>query len=398
MRVVAVGSSVAALAAVLQGCGGGGNADYQSCLNSQPRLKTQSATGKITGHEDSTDPEAAGSFDFDASIVSKWDFEKFNVFFDLDAKVKGTDDKHYNVKFLFIINIAKREIVVKIHIDGQQSTCFRKSLPLVVTPELVKHVFDGTVLPTMQKLATCGGNNGKLDYWKYDVTLHGPLPGTGDVTGEFTEHLEIKADKDVMIHEIAGWETAHIEKPRKFDVNANVDVKYDSIVPSGPSDSDLDWSKWGKCTPSTVNSTHDVLHFGDSKELKIMEKLLTKNFFMKKLSSMLNEVLNASVNDYQFGPCLGPDKTKGFNTEVYGKTLADGTITWWPTFRPDDISKGDHKAQDLAVTCGKTGDFGYQCSFGELSCRSGMDSIAKMCKDKVFKSCSGVPSDSEVVV
>lgn len=107
--------------------------------------------------------------------------------------------------------------------------------------------------------------------------------------------------------------------------------------------------------------------------------------------------VSAAIDEYKFGPCEGPDKTKGFNTEVYGKTLADGSIEWWPTFRPDDISKSDYKAKDLSVKCSATGDFGYQCGFGELECRNGFKEIAKMCDDKVFKSCNGVPHTEAIV-
>merc|ERR1711907_125922 len=93
-------------------------------------------------------------------------------------------------------------------------------------------------------------------------------------------------------------------------------------------------------------------------------------------------------DEYTFGPCEGPDPSRKFDTDVYGKVLAaDGTLEWWPSLREKDIAFSDKKTNVLTVKCSSTGDFGYGCNFGELSCRNNLEAIYAMCRAGLFQKC-----------
>jgi len=270
MRSLIAGASLAGVAVVLQGCGGGGGGggDSSTCMNFQMDVVTQSMTGTLAGTSEITVEGKVIKAPLDGTVTEKLDMEKWNFRMDLTENVKETipgipQEVNMKVEAKVIFEALKQTGVVWYSMTNATSgkvikqSCMTKTSKEIPAPATLTLLWKSTILPKLQAAASCGGNDGTYDTWKFTKSIKNgstplppPLPPTPKgTTGTIV--AQIAMDKNFLVHslvsdvdmEVPASGTKSITKTHgALDVSKN--------VASGPTDKDLDYSTWGNCTPS----------------------------------------------------------------------------------------------------------------------------------------------------
>lgn len=268
-------------------------------MNEKANVVTQSTDGTITGTTTVTaDGQPPVTQPLNAQVSEKLDFENFNARVDGSMKttIAGAD---HNIQYSAIVHAGKKTVAASYTIDGKQNCTIRPLPPQVPDPQTLAMYWKSLAVPLIQNTAKCAGNDGTLDHWTIDYS--GPLPHIPNVppssSGDMTVHVELKTDKDYVIHGIEEQEDVKITDPKKVQTTSKASIVYDKTSPTGPSDDDLDWTKWPNCdqvkAAEVIDSTQllQFQQFGDSEEAKVLEKVLSKRF---GFNQMIAAVVEAS--------------------------------------------------------------------------------------------------------
>lgn len=273
MRSLIVGASLAGVAVVLQGCGGGGGGGGHSdtCMNFQMDVVTQNMAGYLSGTTEQNVGGIVIKAPIDGTVTEGIDMEKWNFRMDLSENVKETipipgippQEVNMKVDAKVIFEAVKKTAVIWYSMTNVTSgkvikhDCMTKTEEQIPPPATLTLLWKSMVLPKLQAAASCGGNDGTYDTWKFaksikngSTPLPPPLPpmpkgATGTITGE------IAMDKNFLVHSLVSdidMEVPASGKPSTTKSHGSLDVSYNKA--SGPTEKDLDYSTWGKCHPS----------------------------------------------------------------------------------------------------------------------------------------------------
>jgi len=311
MRTFAVIASCGAVAVMLHGCGGGGSSPSPSppgppsphpagkCLNKQIDLVTQSVTGKSTGTLDTTIeglPDALKMLSKATTTSSgdftlKFDLTKFNVRLDttdqLDIKfgllaVKaGLDGK---VIFKPSTEELALDTKLTLNIEGKDLPSIKNCSVLTIKeiPPLanITQVFN-QIKEALVGITTCKSSDGTYDDWETKAL---PDPISKFVTASIDFHM----DKDYLWNKIdMALTKVDVETPiplpalppiipngtviTSIKANGDLTVNVDKVTKDPPSDTDLDYTKFGDtCTKLPPVEFKNVLQFLINKRMEAL--------------------------------------------------------------------------------------------------------------------------------
>lgn len=262
-------------------------------MNEKANVVTQSVDGTITGSETVTvDGQPPVTQPLNAKVSEKLDFENFNARVDGSSTTKIAGEDH-DIQFTAIVHAGKKTVAASYTIDGKQNCTIKPLPPQVPDPQTLAMYWKSFALPLIQSNAKCAGNDGTLDHWTIDYSGPVPkVPGQPQATGDFTVHVELKTDKDYVIHGVQENEDVKVTAPSKVETKTTASIVYDKTSPTGPSDGDLDWSQWQNCTQvqgAEVLDSTQLLQFGGSEGAKVLDKVLTKRFGFKQMIAAIAE-------------------------------------------------------------------------------------------------------------
>lgn len=231
----------------------------------KPDLVSQSFDSKISAKVHTTTFTTTMS---DISVSEKVDLEKFHLRMDvavddISHNISGVVMKG-NLAMKMILNADTQMVVGDLTMTDSKT---KKVLYHNCTLKKVKNMppaamlsgFLKTAINMMQNNAKCGGNDGTYDTWKFDKTYDGgvppipgqkPLPPGTMVDGSLNE--ELKMTKDSIIHSSTTSVTLKMTaKDGTVIENVGVDTSMttSNAKAGGPSDEDMDYTKWSNCKP-----------------------------------------------------------------------------------------------------------------------------------------------------
>lgn len=228
-------------------------------MNFQMDVVTQSMTGTLSGTTELTVEGTVIKAPIDGTVTEKVDLEKWNFRMDLSENVKekipipGIPPQEVNMKVdaKVIFEALKKTAVIWYSMTNVTSgkvikqDCMTKTEEKIPAPATLTLLWKSMVLPKLQAAASCGGNDGTYDTWKFAKSMPMPKGATGTITGE------IAMDKNFLVHSLVSdvdMEVPASGKPSTTKSHGALDVSKN--VASGPTEADLDYSTWGKCHPS----------------------------------------------------------------------------------------------------------------------------------------------------
>lgn len=304
MRTVALIASCGAVAVLLHGCGGGGSSPTPSppgppspgpspaggCINKQIDLVTQSVTGKSTGSLDTTIeglPDALkmlsqSKITSSGDFTLKFDLAKFNV------RLDTTDQLEIKAGLLgitaalggkVIFDPSTKELAldtsINVKVEGTDLPAIKNCSVLTISeiPPLknITQIFD-EIKTGLAAITTCKGSDGTYDDWE---TKSIPDPLSQFVTASIDFHM----DKDYLWNKIdMNLAKVDVETPiplpalppiipngtviTSIKASGDLSVNVDTVTKDPPSDTDLDYTKFGdKCTKLPPVEFKDVLQF-----------------------------------------------------------------------------------------------------------------------------------------
>jgi len=237
-------------------------------MNFQMDVVTQSMTGTLAGTSEITVEGKVIKAPIDGTVTEKLDMEKWNFRMDLTENVKETipgipKEVNMKVEAKVIFEASKKTGVLWYSMTDVTSgkvvkqNCTTKTDKEIPAPTTLTLLWKSMVLPKLQAAASCGGNDGTYDTWKFaksikngSAPLPAPLPpmpkGT---TGTIV--AEIAMDKNFLVHSLVS--DVDMEVPAsgtKSTTKSHGALDVSKNEASGPTDKDLDYSTWGKCHPS----------------------------------------------------------------------------------------------------------------------------------------------------
>jgi len=236
-------------------------------MNFQMDVVTQSMKGKLSGTSDTTVEGKVVQAPIDGTVTEKIDMEKWNLRMDLVETVKeslpGIPDVNMKVSAKVIFDASKQTGVLWYSMTNVTSgkvikqDCKTKTSKEIPDPKTLTLLWKSAVLPKLQAAASCGGNDGTYDTWKFaksitngSTPLPPPLPPVPKGTTG-TLDMEMTMDKNFLVHSLV--EDLNMEVPasgQKTTTKTHGALDVSENVASGPTDADLDYSTWGKCDPS----------------------------------------------------------------------------------------------------------------------------------------------------
>lgn len=275
MRTLMVALGLGGAAVVLQGCGGGGgdgpspspspSPSPATCLNDKFDLISQSSTGgSITGSIKGVPGLGEEAISMDLRTVQKIDLDKFNLRMDITSGTIGYAGGNMNVAVHLIVNAANKDVIIKYDISsadgsgGSFKNCTKITSDKIPNPAVIAMGFKSIILPFIQQMSKCGGNDGTDDTWKIGYDSAQPTPGMPEPPIPKGDSINldsvIKMNKASLISEVSENIAFTGKEPssgEKISVSIDIDAKFDGSSAGGPTDSDLDYSDWGICYPMT---------------------------------------------------------------------------------------------------------------------------------------------------
>jgi len=201
--------------------------------------------------------------EFVAHVSCKLDLEKFNFRIDgtMDMSIGKTMHMHTDSKML--VNAATKMFVQSTKVIDTDSgkvmsnNCTARKVKDMPAPRIFS-VYFKSLVRKMQELATCGGNDGTYDTWKFEKSYDGPIPSIPGhesplppgtvVDGSVSEKLQMT--KDSILHSSTTSVSAKVTAPNGTvleDVHLSASVDTSNAKAGGPSTEDMDYSGWGDC-------------------------------------------------------------------------------------------------------------------------------------------------------
>lgn len=299
-----------AAAIVLQGCGGGGSKPVpgpvtQACVNTQIDMRSQSitTTNKLTATV-SVGPITTQEV-LDGTATEKLDLEQMSFYENSKQtlSVTGTPlgDMDLEVESKAILNVGKQLLVEWTKVTNASSgteigtNCTAKTISAMPPVTEIVLAFKAIVLPQVQQLAKCIGNDGAYDHYDLKADYEGPIPNFPKVTNVKVQgSMEIVLDKDFLMQS----STSQLDGSATVTDVGNIAVteKSATVAPSseagGPTAADLDWSSWGKCTPLMMEDIDDLFKHAATSE--ITRKFNNKGFWKNQLLASIQAVLKGT--------------------------------------------------------------------------------------------------------
>jgi len=261
----------------------------------------QSTTLKATATANGIVTTESGTITGDAKI----DLSNFNARIDeagtVEAKAGGMSQS-IKTEEKIILNVAKKLIVIWTKQSNATSgtvllqNC--SALTIDKMPSKIEFGLAFNVLKgVLQKAAVCKGNDGKYDTWdvsvdhKKDDPWPAPIPGITLPPMNLALDLKLKMDTDYLLHS----EVMHLHQDSTIN-GTTTNITEDSTTTvteptaSGPTDTDLDYSSWGTCTPIHPKDT-EFLHERLAKAANPMKKLLLATLVTSMESRAQEEIV-----------------------------------------------------------------------------------------------------------
>jgi hypothetical protein len=259
--VAIVVGALATIALFLSGCGGsgGGGGETHACVNTKFDIPTQSFSGtsSVTMDVGAIKEKVMGT----ESVM--FDREKLNIRENSASSVtvNGTTVS-VNMKAFFSLPKMLAAASIDMNVNGKKNnTCGYIDLSKMKNFPPAQQIKAGVDLLVQMMAAQmkCTGNDGTYDTFVMDEKIPNPnipLPkNLSGLKGEIKEQMQ--CDKSFMLHSTSV--TIDMTTPAQKignqtipaqTIHEDVALTVDGGVakPQGPTDADLDYSSWGKCT------------------------------------------------------------------------------------------------------------------------------------------------------
>jgi len=342
MRSFIIVPCLVAATIVLQGCGGGGTTPpppgpgpvTKDCVNPEIDVKSQSFTSTAKSTETSSSGNITTKEVLDSVGTIKIDMEQMNLYENVVSTISTTvldwekmiSSMDLKMEEKIIVDVSKKVVVISVKVSNATSgkvlitNCSAITIPAMPSAAEVSILFKAVVVPGLQKVATCSGNDGVYDHYDMKINLQGvSIPGLKQVSYVTVQGMEtILLDKDYVMHSTTGslkgeFVLTKYEGLGIITVDEKVDSTTTDAKAGGPTAADLDYSLWrdakgGKCTEIHYDPPHtDISKFFQPTKLsgitnkfrgvdtlQGVDKLTTKAFFRNQLLAAIQAAMKAT--------------------------------------------------------------------------------------------------------
>lgn len=346
MRSFIIVPCLVAATIVLQGCGGGGTTPpppgpgpvTKDCVNPEIDVKSQSFTSTAKSTETSSSGNITTKEVLDSVGTIKIDMEQMNLYENVVSTISTTvlwwdkmiSSMDLKMEEKIIVDVSKKVVVISVKVSNATSgkvlitNCSAITIPAMPSAAEVSILFKAVVVPGLQKVATCSGNDGVYDHYDMKINLQGvSIPGLKDNSYVTVQGMEtILLDKDYVMHSTTGslkgeFVLTKYEGLGIITVDEKVDSTTTDAKAGGPTAADLDYSSWtqmypdghsGKCTEIHYDPPHtDISKFFQPTKLsgitnkfrgvdtlQGVDKLTTKAFFRNQLLAAIQAAMKAT--------------------------------------------------------------------------------------------------------
>lgn len=338
MRSFIIVPCLVAATIVLQGCGGGGTTPEppgpgpvtKDCVNPEIDVKSQSFTSTTKSTVDESTANITTKEVLDTVGTIKIDMEQMNLYENvvstISTSVLGPQtilSMDLKIEEKIIVDVSKKVVVISVKVSNATSgkvlitNCSAITVPAMPSAAEVSILFKAVVVPGLQKVAKCSGNDGVYDHYDMKINLQGvSIPGLKQVSDVNVQGMEtILLDKDYVMHSTTGnlKGSAKYEGLGVITVDEKIDSTTTDAKAGGPTAADLDYSSWrdakgGKCTEIHYDPPHADIStvfqptklseitnkFRGVDRLQGVDKLTTKAFFRNQLLAAIQAAMKAT--------------------------------------------------------------------------------------------------------